>query len=94
MSRRTKGTLVAAGFVALIVLVGVIFGSHGANNSYQPQNDFQLAPWVPIKLGPLDMSINQAVLYLVLAAFLTVATMVYVARRMTSDPTASRPLSR
>jgi F-type H+-transporting ATPase subunit a len=64
----------------------VIFGSHGMNTEYQPQNEFKLDPWIKLKLGPIDMSINKAVLYLFMAAALTVGTMVYIARRMTEKP--------
>src|SRR5205823_15103590 len=39
-----------------------------------------------IKLGSLDMSINKAVLYLFLAAFLTSALMVYIAKRLKERP--------
>jgi F-type H+-transporting ATPase subunit a len=41
---------------------------------------------VPIDLGPLDMSINKAVLYLFLASALTVFTMTWIARRMQQRP--------
>src|SRR6202020_679283 len=63
-----------------------IFGSHGMNTEYQPQNEFKLDDWVGLKVGPIDMSINKAVLYLFLAAALTVGTMIYIARRMTQRP--------
>jgi F-type H+-transporting ATPase subunit a len=75
-----------AGIVVLAVLLAAIFGSHGMNNEYQPQNEFKLDPWVSIKLGSLDLSINKAVLYLWLAAIGTVGTMVYVAKRMQQRP--------
>jgi F-type H+-transporting ATPase subunit a len=80
--------LVVSGGVTLALFVGLfaIFGSEGQNNAYQPQSEFKLDPWISIKLGPLDMSINKAVLYLVLATALTVWTMVYVARRMQERP--------
>jgi F-type H+-transporting ATPase subunit a len=86
MSRRTK-VLIGVGLFSLVVVVlGVIFGSHGMNTSYQPQNEFKLDPWVKLKAGPIDLSINKAVLYLFIAAVLTVSTMVYIARRMTQRP--------
>jgi F-type H+-transporting ATPase subunit a len=61
----------------------VIFGfaSH-KNNSFQIQNEFKLVNWVSLGV----FSINRAVLYLFLAAILTVVTMVYVADRMQARP--------
>ncbi|HEY3865941.1 MAG TPA: F0F1 ATP synthase subunit A [Solirubrobacteraceae bacterium] len=86
MSRRAKICLGIGLFTLLVVALGVIFGSHGMNTEYQPQNEFKLDPWIKLKLGPIDMSINKAVLYLFMAAALTVGTMVYIARRMTEKP--------
>jgi F-type H+-transporting ATPase subunit a len=86
MSRRTKILLVLAGVVALAVLIGVIFPSEGKNEVYQPQNEFKLDPWIEIKIGSLDMSINKAVLYLALAAGATIATLMWIANRMEARP--------
>jgi F-type H+-transporting ATPase subunit a len=79
------------GLVAgVIVLIGIILGvgikSAGKNMEYQPQNEFKLDPWISIKLGGLDLSINKAVLYLFLAAIATCITMVYIAKRMQQKP--------
>jgi F-type H+-transporting ATPase subunit a len=63
-----------------------IFGSDGKNDAFQPQEEFRLHPWISLKLGPIDMSINRAVLYLFLAAALTCGTMIWVARRMQQKP--------
>jgi F-type H+-transporting ATPase subunit a len=86
MTRRTVGTIGAGLLLAITVGLFAIFGSEGQNQSYQPQNEFKLDPWVTIKIGSLDMSINKAVLYLVLATALTVWAMVYVAKRMQDKP--------
>jgi F-type H+-transporting ATPase subunit a len=86
LSRRAKVFIGLGLFVLVVGALGVIFGSHGMNTEYQPQNEFKLDPWVKLKAGPIDLSINKAVLYLFLAATLTVATMVYIARRMTQRP--------
>ena len=82
MSRRAKIALgIAIWFGGTVVLL-VIFGSHGKNNVYKPQDEFKLHKWVDLGL----LSINQAVLYLVLAGTATCATMIYVARRMQQRP--------
>ncbi len=54
-----------------MVLLAAAFGSAGKNDDYQPQNEFKLDPWISIKIGGLDLSINKAVLYLFLAAAAT-----------------------
>ena len=42
-----------------------------ARGTFDPSDEFQLKPWVSIHLGPLDLSINKAVVYLLLGAALT-----------------------
>ena len=86
LSRRAWIRIGVAGFILLIVVLAAAFGSHGMNSDYQPQNEFKLDAWIPIKLGPIDLSINKAVLYLFLAAVFTVVTMTYLARRMQQRP--------
>jgi F-type H+-transporting ATPase subunit a len=71
--------------LVLAVALGVLFGSAGRNNAFQPQDEFQLHSWIPIKIGPLDMSINRAVLYLFIACGLTSWVMIWIARRMSTD---------
>jgi F-type H+-transporting ATPase subunit a len=86
MSTRRRLLLFAAVVLVAMIVLGVAFGSHGMNNSFQPQNEFRLDPWVKIKLGGVDLSITKAVLYLVIASVLTVLTMTWVARRMEARP--------
>jgi F-type H+-transporting ATPase subunit a len=84
----TKAKVFLGLFLMLTVTVALfgIFGSEGRNEEFQPQNEFELTPWIEIKIGALDLSITRAVFYLVLAAGLTTGTMVYIARRMTQKP--------
>ncbi len=84
----TKAKVLIGGgvVVALVVALFGIFGSEGRNNEFQPQNEFKLDPWISLKLGPLDMSINKAVLYVFLAAGLATWIMVYISKRMTQRP--------
>jgi F-type H+-transporting ATPase subunit a len=72
----------------LIAFIGLFaaFGSEGQNKEYQPQNEFELLPWIDIHIGGLDMSINKAVLYLFIATVLTTSAMIYVAKRMEDKP--------
>ena len=86
MSR--KAIIGIAFAIALALFVGLfgIFGSEGRNEEFQPQNEFKLDPWITLKLGPIDMSINKAVLYVFLAAGLATAIMVYISKRMAERP--------
>ncbi|MEI8105093.1 MAG: F0F1 ATP synthase subunit A [Actinomycetes bacterium] len=47
---------------------------------FDPSQEFELKSWVSIHLGPLDMSINKAVVYLMLAAALTCALGIFTMR--------------
>jgi F-type H+-transporting ATPase subunit a len=73
-------------FFFLVIALYAALGSAGRNNEYQPQNEFKLDPWVSIKIGGLDLSINKAVLYLFLAAALTSFVMIWIARKMQQRP--------
>jgi F-type H+-transporting ATPase subunit a len=86
VKRKTKIWLGVAGFFALALILGGLFGNEGRNDEYKPQNEFKLDPWIEIKLGPIDLSINKAVLYLFLASAATILIMVWIANRMQKKP--------
>ncbi len=87
MSKRVKIVIgVALGLAVLMGILGAVFGSTGQNNSFQPQDEFKLTPWVSIQIGSLDLSITRAVFYLALAALLTIGVMTYIAKRMADRP--------
>ena len=86
LSTKAKVLIGLGVYLAITVLMLLIFGSDGKNESFQPQNEFKLEPWLTIKLGSLDLSINKAVLYLALASGLTIFTMVWISRRMAEKP--------
>ena len=48
--------------------------------TFNPADEFQLKTWVSIHLGPLDMSINKAVVYLMIATVLTCALGIFTMR--------------
>jgi F-type H+-transporting ATPase subunit a len=83
---KTKVLIGIGVYFAIAILMLLIFGSSGKDESFQPQNEFKLEPWVSIHLGGLDLSINKAVLYLLLASGLTILTMVWISRRMHQKP--------
>jgi F-type H+-transporting ATPase subunit a len=86
MRTRTKVLIGVGVWILIAILLGVLFGSEGMNEEYKPQNEFKLDPWINIKIGGIDMSINKAVLYLFLASAFTVWAMTYIARRMQERP--------
>jgi F-type H+-transporting ATPase subunit a len=86
MSTKAKVFIGLGIYLAVAILLLLIFGNAGKNEEFKPQNEFKLEPWISIHLGSLDLSINKAVLYLVLASLATIFTMVWIARRMHQKP--------
>jgi F-type H+-transporting ATPase subunit a len=82
MSTKNKVLIGLGAYFGVFILLLLIFGNDGKNEEFKPQNEFKLEPWISIHIGSLDLSVNKAVLYLVLASALTIATMVWIARRM------------
>ena len=73
-------------WVGLAALLYALFGSDGKNDAFQPQEEFRLEPWIKLEIAGIDMSINRAVFYLLLAAALTCFTMIWISRRMGDKP--------
>jgi F-type H+-transporting ATPase subunit a len=71
------------GITAILLLV---LGNEGKNEGFEPQNEFKLDPWIHLEIGGIDLSINKAVFYLLLAAVLTIGVMTWIARRMQREP--------
>ncbi|HXS47396.1 MAG TPA: F0F1 ATP synthase subunit A [Solirubrobacterales bacterium] len=86
MKTKTKVLIGIGAYFAVAILMLLIFGSSGKDESFQPQNEFKLEPWVSLELAGIDLSINKAVLYLVLASALTIFVMVWISRRMAQKP--------
>ena len=74
------------GYLALMIVLFLILGDEGKNEAFQPQNEFKLDPWIELNIAGIDMSINKAVFYLLLASALTIGAMVWIARRMQQEP--------
>ena len=72
------------GFLVLLagwgILGYVLAKAPPGGEKFKPQNEFALKEWVPIHLGPLDMSINKAVMYLLLASAISILFCVFVVR--------------
>ena len=56
-----------------VVLVALAFpASAFARGTFDPSKEFEQHAWVPIHLGPLDLSITKAVVYLLIGAAVTI----------------------
>jgi F-type H+-transporting ATPase subunit a len=85
-STRAKVFLAIGLWLFITIVVAVIVPSGERNDEFKPQDEFKLDAWIPIKIGPLDLSINKGVLYIVLACALTTFTMIWIANRMQERP--------
>jgi F-type H+-transporting ATPase subunit a len=47
---------------------------------FNPEHDFEIGEWIPIHLGPIDLSINKAVAYLILGTICTIALGLFLMR--------------
>jgi F-type H+-transporting ATPase subunit a len=85
MSTKRKILLGAAGvYIGGLALIIAIFGFKRIDNDeFKPQNEFKLDVWIDLP-GPMDFT--KAVMYLLIAAILTVATMLFIANRMQAKP--------
>jgi F-type H+-transporting ATPase subunit a len=86
LSTKAKVLIGLGVYLGIAILLFLIFGSDGKNEAFRPQNEFKLEEWVGIHIGGVDLSINKAVVYLLLASGLTVGTMLWIARRMQQKP--------
>ena len=79
----------ALGLGVFLLLPQVAFGatSTESEEKFDPSHEFELPAWVSIHVGPLDMSINKAVVYLWLACAATIALGILLMRvRLRLDP--------
>ena len=65
----------------LLPQVALASSATGAEEEkFNPEQDFDPGEWVPIHLGPLDLSINKTVAYLILGTILTIALGLFLMR--------------
>ena len=67
--------LAALGLALWLALPQLALASTTENGEeeFNPEHDFEVGEWIPIHIGPLDLSINKAVAYLILGTIVTIA---------------------
>jgi F-type H+-transporting ATPase subunit a len=75
-------------FAWLSVMAGMILSpaTAFAAEEFDPADEFSLPPWVSIEIFGIDMSINKAVIYILIAAVLTTIVVTLIARKMKVRP--------
>jgi F-type H+-transporting ATPase subunit a len=66
--------------LALGCLLAVPAIAAAAEEDFDPSEEFKLDPYVSIELGPIDLSINKAVIYLLIAAAICLGLGIFVVR--------------
>jgi F-type H+-transporting ATPase subunit a len=76
------------GKLVTVALLALAFPSTAfARGDFDPTDEFEQHPWVPIHLGPLDLSITKAVVYLMLGTVLTILLGLFLMRyRLSTAP--------
>ena len=83
LSTKQKVLLFFGIYIAITIAIVAATGWHRtSNDAFQPQNEFKLDTWFSVA----GFAVNKAVVYVLAAAALTCATMIYVARRMKAKP--------
>jgi len=59
-------------FLTTLVLALAVPSAAFARGSFDPSKEFEQKSWIPIHLGPLDLSVTKAVVYLWLGAALSI----------------------
>src|SRR5438309_8251074 len=71
--RRVKRALTTLSFVTPCTLALLLPANAFARGKFDPTTEFEQKEWIPIHLGPLNLSITKAVAYLMLGTVLTIA---------------------
>jgi F-type H+-transporting ATPase subunit a len=70
-------------FIAVAFLALAFPASAFARGTFDPSKEFEQHEWIPIHLGPLDLSITKAVVYLFLGAAVTIFLGLFLMRGKT-----------
>ena len=82
-----RRALLALVSLALAAPAFAAAATEGGEEEFDPAHEFEQRDWVPIHIGPLDMSITKAVAYLILGSLVTMALGIFLMRfRAGVDP--------
>jgi F-type H+-transporting ATPase subunit a len=84
-----RRALVALTTFALLAPQAAFGAEANGDEKFDPSHEFEQHPWVPIEIGPIDLSITKAVAYLILGSLLTMALGILLMRvrlRLTPGP--------
>jgi F-type H+-transporting ATPase subunit a len=70
----------ATGLFLALPAIALAADETPAEEKFDPSDEWTLHPWVSIHIGPIDMSINKAVAYLLLGALLSILLGVFLMR--------------
>jgi F-type H+-transporting ATPase subunit a len=65
--------------LAIVLTTGLVLpayaaaATNGDEEEFDPSHEFEQHAWIPIQIGPLDLSITKAVAYLILGSIVTMA---------------------
>ena len=66
--------------LAALALPAPVLAQTEEEEEFDPSHEFELPAWIPIEIGPLDLSINKAVAYLFLGTAITIALSIVLMR--------------
>jgi F-type H+-transporting ATPase subunit a len=70
----------ALGLWLALPQVALASSAEGEEEEFNPEHDFEVGQWIPIEIGPLDLSINKAVAYLILGTVITIGLGLFLMR--------------
>ena len=87
MRRATRWIILGAVGLWLTLPATALAAAAEGEEDFDPSHEWELHDWIPIHLGPINLSINKAVAYLLLATVLTILIAWVTMRwRLSTDP--------
>ena len=74
----------ALALITTVALIAPQVALAQEEDEFDPSHEFEQNEWVPIHIGPLDLSITKAVAYLMLGSVITMAIGILLMRWRTS----------
>jgi F-type H+-transporting ATPase subunit a len=84
-----RRALVLLTTLALLAPQAAFGAESNGEEKFDPSHEFEQHPWIPIEIGPIDLSITKAVAYLILGSLVTMALGIFLMRvklRLTPGP--------